>query len=142
MLRVVVALILCATGYPLAILLSGTAGAPGGAAIVGTFTLGATVLVGVPLFAWFLRRAWLAAWHAVVAGAFAGAVFAVPWALEGNFIAARRFGMLFLAVGALHGLVFWLLAVYRNKTVLAMSARYASRQARNETAASQETPSK
>ena len=116
--RVYVALTAVALAYPVGILLLGSTQAVGGAIIVGTFTIGATLLVALPLALWFIRKGWLRAWQAVTAGAVAGLLVASFFALDPH---VRLPGELFwrlALVGAAHGAAFWLLAIYRNQALV------------------------
>jgi peptidoglycan/LPS O-acetylase OafA/YrhL len=112
MLRICVALLIVALAYPgVVLLLSNQYGV---AMFVGMFTVGASLLIGLPLVAWCLRRGRLSVWHATVGGAFAGlSCAAALLLLDGT--AGLAFP--FVAFGAVHGLALWVLAFWRNPYV-------------------------
>jgi hypothetical protein len=116
MLRVGAALLLVALAYPLGILLLADQGAFGGAVIVGTFTVGASFFIGAPLAFWCMRRGWLSAWHAVLAGSLAGLICSCVFLL-GSVSEAVNFAVPFVLVGAVHGLAFWVLAFWHNSRI-------------------------
>ena len=119
-LRLVLGFLVCALAYPTFVLFGRSPGAIGGAVWVATFTVGATVFVGVPLFAWFRGRGWLKSWQVVVGGAVAGAAASLPFLVTG-WRGLLFFAAVFSAVGAAHALVFWLVAVFRNAALLPTS---------------------
>jgi hypothetical protein len=111
--RVLLGLLICALAYPALLLLSGGEFSIGAALWVGMFTVGATVLVGLPLLGWFFRRRWVKWWQFLLGGAVCGAVAAFPFAVAG-LVPLAAVGAAFVLVGAGHGLAFWFIAVFRN----------------------------
>jgi hypothetical protein len=112
MLRICVALLIVALAYPGVVLLLSNQHVV--AMFVGMITVGASLLVGLPLVAWCLRRGWLSVWHATVGGAFAGLSCAAALLLLDS---VTGLALPFVAVGAVHGLAFWVLAFWRNPYV-------------------------
>lgn len=112
--RVYAALLAIALAYPLGILAIGSSHAVAGAIIVGTFTSATTLLVALPSALWFIRKGWLRAWHAAMAGAVAGLLVATVFALDPLARPPVELFWRLALVGAVHGAAFWLLAIYRN----------------------------
>lgn len=115
--RLYVALILVALAYPFGVLALAREFAEGGAIIIGTFTVGASLLIGLPLALWFIRRGWLKLWQAALAGAVSGLMCTLPFLLGDGLASASQFLIPFGSVGACHGIAFWLLAIFRNKAL-------------------------
>ena len=116
MLRVGLAFLVVSLIYPLGILLLADQGSVGGAISVSIFTIGVSVLLGIPLVAWCVRRGWIRLWQSSLAGAVAGAVCACVFftaGLNGLLLVAGPFAI----VGAAHGSLFWLLAFWRNEQI-------------------------
>jgi hypothetical protein len=113
--RVYVALLAIALALPLGILASGSAQAVARAVIIGAFTCGATLFFALPLSLCFIRKGWLRAWQAVLAGGMTGILLATLFALDPLARPAGEVFVRFALVGALHGAAFWLLAIYRNQ---------------------------
>ena len=124
MLRVGVALLIVALACPVGILLLEDQWAIGGAMIVGTFTIGASLLIGAPLVAWCIRRGWLAPWQAVLGGSLAGLLCSGVLFLGG----LDQGPLPFVLFGAAHGFAFWVLAFWRNSRIRRNSAPDASSQ--------------
>jgi hypothetical protein len=120
--RLYAALIVVALAYPLGILMFARQHAFGGAMLVGTFTVGASLLLGLPLALWFVHKGWLRLWQAGLAGAVAGVLCVVPFALGGAYGLAAQFLVPFAAVGACHGAVFWLVAIFKNPVLQCQSS--------------------
>jgi hypothetical protein len=113
LLRVYLSLLAVALAYPVGILLFADQWAFGGAMVTATFTVGVAALLAVPLVAWCLRRGWLSLWHAGLGGALSGLLCSsVFW--YGGVAEVVKTAAPFIAVGAVHGLVFWALALWRN----------------------------
>jgi len=126
--RVYLALLVVALAYPLAILAWGREFAAGGAVLIGTFTVGASLLIGLPLALFFIRKGWLKFWHAVITGAVAGLLCTIPFFLGGGSGLANSYLVPFAAVGATHGAAFWLLGFRKNRALPgAVAAESASR---------------
>jgi hypothetical protein len=89
---------------------------PAGALTVGATGVGALVVLGIPAFVALRRRGWLAWWQFAAGGAALGIVCAVPLALAGMAFAAAL-APAFAALGMLHAVAFWVLAVWRNKAL-------------------------
>ena len=94
---------------------------PAGALTVGATGVGALVVLGIPAFVAFRRRGWLAWWQFAIGGAALGLACAVPLALTGTAFAAAL-APAFAALGMLHALAFWVLAVWRNKALVTTRA--------------------
>ena len=77
----------------------------------------ATLLLGVPAFVFCYRRGWLEWWKMVLGGALVGLVCALPFAVGGTVLAAAL-APAFFALGLLLGLLFWLLALWRNNRLV------------------------
>ena len=115
--RVTVVFLLLAVGYPLfAWVMSAEFGAGGALALAGVATA-ATLLLGVPAFILFHRRGWLRWWQFAVGGGAIGLACTLPFAVGGATIVGAL-APAFLALGAVHGLVFWALAIWRNRALL------------------------
>ena len=99
--------------YPLIAFVMGGEFGVGGAFAVAAVIAAATVILGVPAFVLFFRRGWLSWWQFAFGGAIIGLFCTIPFAVGGAaVVGALAPG--FLALGALHGLLFWALAVWRN----------------------------
>ncbi len=92
-----------------------------GALTVGAVGIGALVIVGVPAFVLFRRRGWLAWWQFAAGGAVLGLACVVPLAAAGATFAAAL-APAFAALGMLHAVLFWLVAVWRNKALVPAKA--------------------
>ena len=119
MVRVVLAFVVIPFIYPLhGFLFSGELSSDVGARLVlrvASITIPVTIVIGVPLFLLFRRRNWLQWWHFLVGGSVVGIACSLPilprvgaW----EFVAV--FALSFAIIGLLHGIGFWLLAVWRN----------------------------
>ena len=75
------------------------------------------LLLGVPAFVFCYRRGWLEWWQMVLGGALVGLVCALPFAVGGTVLAAAL-APAFFALGLLLGLLFWLLALWRNNRLV------------------------
>lgn len=115
--RALAALFVVSIAAPLVIFVAGGDHAVGGAIAVATFTVPATFLIGLPGFLAFQRRGWLRWWHAAIGGACVGALCAAPFTL-GGWIFFGMFFLTFIAYGATLGLLFWFLAIWRNKSLI------------------------
>jgi len=111
--RVLLGFLLCTFAYPAFILAAGRPGAFGGAIIIGAFTFGGSIVIGLPVFLAMRRRGWLSAWHFLVGGAGIGAITALPFIAGGVETYVPVAGA-FAGLGAVHALAFWVLAVARN----------------------------
>ena len=99
--------------YPLAALVAGDKLGFGGALTVAGITTLAMLVCGVPAFFLFLRRGWLAWWQFAIGGALIGLVCTVPFAVGGAALVGAL-APAFFALGFLHGLLFWVLAIWHN----------------------------
>lgn len=86
--------------------------------VAGTLTVAAVgvaaiLVLGIPAFLLLRRRSWFRAWQFVAGGAVLGLLCTIPFATGGVTVAASL-APLFVAIGALHGLIFWFLAIWRN----------------------------
>jgi hypothetical protein len=95
----------------------------GGFFAVATATVPAVVLAGIPLFQLYRRRGWLTWWGCGLGGGLAGGLCATPYALVSLSLFARAVLPLFLCLGFVHGLAFWVLAIWRNTGLTARSTR-------------------
>jgi hypothetical protein len=122
MIRVISAFFLVALSLPLLAFVSGGINPAQNMLIIGSFTVPATI-IGAPIFQVLRRRGQLTALNCTLSGAVLGFVCAAPFALTDApllvFVVPA-----FSAIGALHGLLFWLLAVSWNHALA--SARPAS----------------
>ncbi|MBL0291897.1 MAG: hypothetical protein IPQ15_14970 [Betaproteobacteria bacterium] len=110
MVRIVVAFVVVAVTLPLIAWFSGGEQSVRNLAMVAGFTLPATA-VGIPVFLWFRRRGWLRWWQSTAGGVGIGLLSALPFALrDPGFLAFAV--PAFANIGAAHGLLFWLLAVW------------------------------
>jgi hypothetical protein len=99
--------------YPLAAFVAGNALGFGGAlAVAGITTLG-MLGCGVPAFLLVRRRGWLEWWQLAFGGALIGLVCTLPFAVGGAALVGAL-APAFFALGVLHGLLFWVLAIWRN----------------------------
>jgi hypothetical protein len=124
--RVALGFLLCALGYPLVVLASGVPGAEGGAGFVAVFTVGASMLGGLPLWAWFQRNGWFKLWQSLVAGFAIGVLASFPFAFAGNAYTALFFAATFALIGGAHALLFWLGAICRNAELQVRPGRASS----------------
>jgi len=118
--RIFFGFLVCALIYPCIALLGGGAHAIGGAFAVATITVPITLLAGVPLFLFLRNRGWLGLWKTVGAGAAAGILASTPFAFTDWYKFTDWYAFIFVAsyfvpVGAMHALIFWFVAVYRNE---------------------------
>lgn len=112
--RLFAALLFVAFGFPLGVLVLADKYALEGAAIVGAFTVGASLLIGLPLALWFVRRGWLRLWQAATAGAAAGAIVASIVVSDPLGRSPLEIYLTLSGFGSLHGVAFWLLAFFKN----------------------------
>jgi hypothetical protein len=115
--RLFAALVFVALACPLTLLAIGSDQAVGIVIVVGAFTVGATLLIGLPLALWSIRKGWLRLWQATLAGAAVGVLCAAPLFNHGPAEHALQYFLRFGALGATHGVAFWLLAFFRNQAL-------------------------
>jgi hypothetical protein len=125
MIRVFSAFIVVAFGLPLLAFFGGGVDPVQSLLIIGMFTVPATA-IGAPVFQALRQRGQLTALNCALSSAALGLVCAAPFALTHARLVAFVVPA-FSAIGALHGLVFWLIAVWRNRSL--MGAHPASGQA-------------
>lgn len=113
MFRVAAALTIIALLYPLAAFFGGGEYAIGSFITVASITVSATFFIGLPAFLFFRRRAWFSWWQFMLGGAAIGFCCAIPF-LAGSLGMFLYIVPFFSFVGAVHGLLFWLLAIWRN----------------------------
>jgi hypothetical protein len=111
--RIVFGFLVCALGYPFVALLSGDSYAISGALAVASISIPITVLVAVPLFFLLRSRDWLGLWKTVGTGAAAGLLASIFFAGI-DWYAFLFISSVFAPMGAVHALIFWFIAVYRN----------------------------
>ena len=113
MIRVVATFAFFTLVYPLAALVAGdTLGFGGVLAVAGITTL-AILVCGVPAFLLLLRRGWLAWWQFAFGGALIGLLCTLPFAVGGATLVGAL-APAFFTLGVLHGLLFWVLAIWHN----------------------------
>jgi len=123
MVRIIAAFVVVAVTLPLIAWFSGGDQSARNFAMVTGFTLPATA-VGIPVFLWFRRRRWLRWWQSVAGGVGIGLLSALPFAFrDPGFLAFAL--PVFANIGAVHGLLFWLLAVWDPRRA-GRDRRYAS----------------
>jgi hypothetical protein len=115
MFRVISAFVLVALSLPLIAFFGGGVDPVQSMLIIGTFTIPATA-IGVPIFQTLRRRGQLTALNCMLSSTALGFACATPFALTHARLLAFVVPF-FSAIGALHGLVFWLLAVWRNRNL-------------------------
>jgi ABC-type tungstate transport system substrate-binding protein len=122
--RVVATFTAFALAYPLlAAVMRGEFGAAGTLTLAGV-TIAATVILGVPVFVLLCRRGWLGWWQFGCAGAAIGVACLLPFAVGGSALIGALLPT-FLVLGAVHGVLFWALAIWRNATLLERCGRRA-----------------
>lgn len=92
-----------------------------GALTVAATGVGGLVVLGVPAFVLFRRRGWLLWWQFAMGGGVLGLACGVPFAVGGGTLVAALVPA-FVALGVLHAVLFWLIAVWRNKALTTVSA--------------------
>lgn len=112
--RVWFAFLICALAYPLVALLSGTHGAVVGAMMVATFTVTASV-IGIPVFAWYRSKNWFKWWQFALGGVVIGIATASPFFAFGRLSDSLGIATIFGALGAVHSVAFWTLAIFKNE---------------------------
>jgi len=115
MVRVIASFTLVALSLPLLAHFGGGVDPVRNMLIIGSFTVPATAL-GVPMFYALRRRRQLTALNCMLSGAALGFACAAPFALTDARLLAFVVPA-FTAIGALHGLVFWPIAVWRNRNL-------------------------
>lgn len=85
-----------------------------GSLTVAGVGVAAVIVAGVPAFLFFHRRAWLSWWQFAAGGGIIGLLCTLPFSVGGAVLAVTL-APAFAALGVLHGLAFWLLAVWRNR---------------------------
>ncbi len=113
--RVIAGFAICSLAFPLLVLLPDH-GYTGPAMFVAAFTFFGTLILGGPAFAHFRARGWFQWWRFLAGGAVAGAIVSIPFVVIGPVL-YLVFVAIFSAIGAIHGVVFWLVAVWRNPAV-------------------------
>lgn len=113
--RLYAALLIVALTLPALMFLAGIEKGMFAAPIVAAFTFSACLLFGLPLALWFIRRGWLSAWQAGLAGAGVGALIGALIALDRSSAPLMEILPGMSGIGAIHGLLFWLLAIFHNR---------------------------
>lgn len=85
-------------------------GQPGGLTALWTFA--GVAGIGFPMLFLCCKRRWWEVWQTALLGTLGGVLVALPFA-DGPFRASFLIGLMAVA-GALLGLVFWLIAIWRN----------------------------
>jgi hypothetical protein len=80
-------------------------------------------LIGIALFALFRARRWFAWWQFALGGALLGVLGAIPFLPRGAVFLLPAFA----AIGAAHGLLFWLVAIAGNSGLTSRSTRTPTR---------------
>jgi hypothetical protein len=117
MARIIISLIAVATAFPFVIFFGGGQFADGGAVIVGIVTVGATLLIGVPLVLWYFKKRWFKLWQATFGGATVGLLLSPLLAFSGGTERFFYVATTFAALGCTHGIAFWFLAFWRNSSL-------------------------
>jgi len=118
--RVVLAFTCVALAFPLIVFVAGGNHADGGALTVAGVTTSATLVCGVPAYCLFLRCGWVSWWQFAFGGALIGLLCSIPFAVGGSALVAAL-APTFLALGALHGVLFWVLTIWRNAGLMRRS---------------------
>ena len=111
--RVVATFAAFAVVYPLLALVMRREFGVAGAMTLAGVTFAATIVFGVPAFVLLCRRGWLGWWQFACGGAAVGIACVLPFAVGGSALVGALVPS-FLVLGAAHGALFWLLAVWRN----------------------------
>jgi hypothetical protein len=88
------------------------------AGLTTLLTATATFVIGIPVYALCRRLQWLSIWPFVAGGLLAGFIITMLAAMtlqdssDLDFFAA-----VLCSIGAVHGALFWLVAIYRNETL-------------------------
>lgn len=118
MARVVAAFVLVPLVVPLLLLAaSDRDGVPAALAAWSTvYTYGLTLGFGLPLLFVFRRNGWWRWWQFALGGIFAGVAWSLTALSNGwsHWSTAAFFSMYCIPLGLVHGLLFWLVAVWRN----------------------------
>jgi hypothetical protein len=115
--RILVALVVVAAAYPMVILVQGGQFAVGGAVIVGIVTVGATLIAGVPLVAWYCKMKWFKLWQAALGGATVGLALSPLLSFSPEWARDFRVAGVCTALGCGHGVAFWLIAFWKNRSL-------------------------
>lgn len=82
------------------------------ASVYGAFTYGAALLLGAPAFAALSRRGWTLWWHYAILGAVIGVLVLLGLSVaDDRLLWDWRILLVFLGVGVLTAMTFWLIAV-------------------------------
>ncbi|HZV53849.1 MAG TPA: hypothetical protein VFF82_02825 [Rhodocyclaceae bacterium] len=111
--RVALAFAVAVFAFPLFILLSGIPDAWGGALRVGSATSVGVLGLGIPAFFLFRCLGWWQPWRFVVGGSLGGVLYALTF-LKTDAANLIVFAIVFAAGGAIHALLFWFVAAWRN----------------------------
>jgi hypothetical protein len=118
--RVVLGFLVCGLAYPLVVLTQGGGHVQEAATLIAAIALLALLLIGLPIVILCFFKRWFRLWQFVLAGAFTALLVGTP------FLRSTPPFWLFLAVvGSAHGLLFWLVAIYRNRSLV--SGRWSGR---------------
>ena len=120
MIRVTATFVAISLLYPLFAFFSGGEFAVGGFLAVASFTIPAALILGFPAFLFFRKHGWLSWRHLTVGGATIGLVCALPFVVGGASMFAQVC-LSFTAIGVAHGLLFWLLGIWRNQCLTSRS---------------------
>ena len=88
------------------------------------FTLVGALILGPPAFRFFISRQWLSIWHFLAGGLVLGVACTAVFLPEGLF-QALKWSLLFGPAGAICAGLFWLVAVWRNKELVAVTNKAA-----------------
>ena len=113
MLRIAAAFLVVTLACPLLPLLSGRASGSAEFVALAGFTVPVAVFLGLPMLALLLWRGWRSWWQFGLGGAVIGAACVLPFAAGGPLLLLFLVPN-FIAIGAVHGLAFWALGVWRN----------------------------
>jgi hypothetical protein len=114
--RIFSAFIFIALLYPVVALIGGGKHAIGGFIAVASITLPVTFIVGMPVFSFLKRRNWLSCKLLAMCGGLIGVFCSMPILV---FAGSNYMQVIFISccIGAGHGVIFWFLAIWRNKVL-------------------------
>lgn len=112
MYRVRIALLGVAIAFAALVLTLDLGRADGGSTRAALGTFAGVLLLGLPALQLCCQRGWWQIWRLMAIGALGGALASLPFA-GGNFV-FNFLALIFVLTGALLGLLFWCMAIWRN----------------------------
>jgi hypothetical protein len=120
--RVLLGFLFAALAYPAFVALASPPGSTAAVLRLAAVTGGGVLLVGLPAFLLFRCRGWWQLWRFLAGGGLGGLLLALallkPGATNAAFLA-----LVFTLGGVAHALLFWVVAVWRNR-VLTLPREY------------------